>query len=205
MPSTQTTTASNTNTNTSGEPAKKGVMNGVDRDALFGTINHVAANPELASFQFRVSNRWVDGTHSRGMTESFSGAGGEHEHKASYSVEADHPAVLVGSDEAPSPVEHVLHALAACLTAGIGNIASARGVRLTRVTSHLEGDIDLRGILGITDEVRNGFSGIRARFEIEGDAPAEKLEQIVRQSQARSAVFDILTNGVPVDVSVEAV
>jgi uncharacterized OsmC-like protein len=106
--------------------------------------------------------------------------------------------------QGPTPVEWVLHALACCLTAGIGNIAAARGVSLESVSCKVEGDIDLRGILGVSKDVRNGFQAIRISFAIKGDAPAEKLQQIVEQSRARSAVFDILTNGVPVALAIDA-
>jgi uncharacterized OsmC-like protein len=174
----------------------------VDTPTLISTINAVGAKPELAKFTFRNSNEWISGTHSRSTMKGFYGAGGEHAHKASYSAESDHPAVLCGADNAPTPVEWLLHALAACLTAGIGNIAAARGVKLTRVKSTVEGNIDLRGILGLSDEVRNGYQGVTARFEIEGDAPPETLRAIVEQSRARSAVFDVLTRGVPVSVEV---
>jgi len=177
-------------------------LNGVDTPTLISTINAVGAKPELAKFTFRNSNEWISGTHSRSTMKGFYGAGGEHAHKASYSAESDHPAVLCGADNAPTPVEWLLHALAGCLTAGIGNIAAARGVKLTRVKSTVEGNIDLRGILGLSDEVRNGYQGVTARFEIEGDAPPETLRAIVEQSRARSAVFDVLTRGVPVSVEV---
>jgi uncharacterized OsmC-like protein len=99
-------------------------------------------------------------------------------------------------------VEWVLHALASCLTAGIGNIAAVRGIKLTKVEATVEGDIDLRGILGLSKEVRNGFSDVRVSFDIAGDASPEQLKQIVAQSVARSAVYDVLTNGIPVSVNV---
>jgi uncharacterized OsmC-like protein len=178
--------------------------NGVDTPALFATIGVVAGQPALAKFQFRANGRWVKGTHSTTTMSNFSGAGGEHAHIAAYTADADHPAVLCGADQGPSPVEWVLHALATCITAGIGNIAAARGITLKRVESRVTGDIDLRGILGLSDKVRNGFENIRITFEIEGDAPPEKLRQLVEQSRARSAVFDILTNGVPVTVDAVA-
>lgn len=136
--------------------------------------------------------------------EAFSGAGGVHEHSSEFEYDADHPTVLTGADLGPAPVEFLLHALAACLTAGIANIAAARGVTLTEVRSTVEGDIDLQGILGLSDEVRNGYQQIRVSFEIQGDASPEKLQEIVAQSRARSAVFDVLTNGVPVAISVNA-
>ena len=179
-------------------------LNGVDVPTLFATINAVKEQPELAKFQFRLTNRWIKGTHSRGRMESFSGAGGEHSHKGNYEYDADHPEALVGTGEGPTPVEFVLHALAACLTAGIGNIAAARGVTLTEVESTLEGDINLQGVLGLSDEVRHGYQGIRVSFKIKGDAPPEKLREIVEQSRARSAVFDIITNKVPVEIDVNA-
>jgi uncharacterized OsmC-like protein len=199
------TTATTKTAPTASKPARTPMpMNGVDTPALFATINAVKGQPELARFQFRATNRWQQGTHSRTHIEGFHGAGGEHEHAREMSYDADHPAVLVGRDQGPTPVEFLLHAIAACLTAGIGTIAAARGVTLYEVESTVEGDIDLRGILGLSREVRNGYRQLRVSFKIKGDAPAEKLEEIVAQSRARSAVYDVLTNGVPVEVAVNA-
>lgn len=178
--------------------------NGVDTATLFATINAVKGQPELAKFCFRAENRWVNGTHSQSRMQTYSGAGGDHQHGFDTRYDADHPPVLCGADQGPTPVEFLLHALAACLTAGIGNIASARGVTLTEVTSTVEGNIDLRGILGISDEVRNGFENITVRFAIKGDASPEKLREIVEQSRARSAVFDVITGRVPVAIAVDA-
>src|SRR5262245_27801119 len=182
---------------------ERGPRNGVDTPTLFATLNVVKAQPELAKFQFRATNRWISGTYSRSRIEMFSGAGGEHRHTGEVEFPADHPAVLVGGDKAPTPAEFLLHAIAGCITSGIGNISAARGVTLTEVESTVEGDIDLRGILGLSGEVRNGFSQIRVHFKIKGDASPEKLEAIVKQSQARSAVFDVLTNGTSVVVTAE--
>jgi uncharacterized OsmC-like protein len=179
-------------------------LNGVDTPALFATIGAVGAQPELAKFQFRASNRWISGTHSRGRIESFFGAGAEQTHARAFEYDADHPAVLVGKDQGPTPVEFLLQGLLACLTAGVGNIAAARGVKLGKVESTIEGDIDLRGILGLSNEVRNGYQKLRVSFDIEGDAPKEKLEAIVEQSKARSAVFDVLAHGVPIEIRVNA-
>jgi uncharacterized OsmC-like protein len=168
------------------------------------TINAVKENPPLAQFQFRASSRWVDGTYSESRVEAFSGAGGEHKHQSQFTFEADHPAVLTGHDRGMTPVEFLLHGLAACITAGIGNVAAARGVTLTSVESHVEGDIDLRGILGIGGDVRNGYQRIRITFNVAGDASPEKLREIVEQSRARSAVFDVLTNGTSVELAINA-
>jgi uncharacterized OsmC-like protein len=179
-------------------------MHGVDTPALLATINAVGAQPELAKFRFRAQSSWISGTHSRTTMSSFFGAGTAHRHKAEYTADGDHPAVLCGKDEGPTPVEWVLHALATCLTAGIANIAAARGVKLKKVESNVEGDIDLRGILGLSKDVRNGYQGIKVSFVIDGDATPEQLAQIVAQSKARSAVFDIVTNGVPVSIGIES-
>jgi uncharacterized OsmC-like protein len=178
------------------------VRNGVDTAKLFATIDAVREAPEAAKFQFRASNRWLSGTHSRGTMQGYFGVGEEREHVQPYTAEVDHPEVLVGTDTGPTPVEWVLHALAGCLTAGIGNIAAARGIELTEVTSTIEGDVDLNGVLGLNDQVRNGFEQVRVRFQVKGAAPAEKLRRIVEQSKARSAVYDILTNGVPISIEV---
>ena len=179
-------------------------LNGVDTPTLFGTLDVVKGQPELAKFQFRARNRWQSGTLSETTISTFSGAGGEHAHKTTFTMNADHPAVLVGEDRAPLPIEFLLHALATCITGGIANIAAARGVALTEVESHIEGDINLLGIFGMAKDVRNGYEGIRATFAIKGDATPEKLQEIVEQSRARSAVFDVLTNGVPVSMCVNA-
>jgi uncharacterized OsmC-like protein len=179
------------------------VRNGVDTATLFATLDAVKGNPDIAKFQFRATNKWVSGTHNQSTIHGFYGAMQEMTHQQAWTFDADHPAVLVGSDHAPTPVEYVLHALAACLTAGLANIAAARGVNLTEVESTVEGDIDLLGILGLSDEVRNGYQQIKVSFKLRGDDP-EKLRKVVEQSRKRSAVFDIVTNGVPVAIEVDA-
>ena len=189
---------------TESKKRERAPLNGVDTPRLFATLDAVKAQPGLGSFQFRATNRWIKGTYSRSRIETFSGAGGEHRHTGEVEFPADHPAVLVGADNAPTPVEFLLHALAACITSGVGNIAAARGVKLTEVESTVEGDIDLRGILGLSNEVRNGYERMRVNFRIKGDATPEKLQEIVAQATARSAVFDVLTNGTRVDVTVES-
>lgn len=178
-------------------------LNGVDTPTLLATIKAVGDQPDLAKFKFRARNEWVSGTHSRSTMSAFYGAGAEQKHKTEYSGDSDHPSVLCGADGAPTPVEWVLHALASCLMAGVANIAAARGVTLKRVQATVEGDIDLRGILGLSNEVRNGYQNVRVHFEIDGDAPRSELEEIVLQSKARSAVFDILSHGVTVLVAID--
>jgi uncharacterized OsmC-like protein len=178
------------------------VRNGVDTEALFGALDAVKAQPEAAKFQFRARNQWIGGTHSRSTIYDFFGLGTEQTHLGEHTFEADHPTQLVATDKAPTPAEQLLHALAACITAGIGNVAAARGVELTRVESVVTGDIDLVGLLGIDPTVRNGYQGIDVAIIIEGDASAEELEAVVQRSVARSAVYDMLTNGTSVSVDV---
>jgi uncharacterized OsmC-like protein len=178
------------------------VRNGVDTATLFATLDAVKADPDIAKFRFRAQNTWISGTHNRSTIHGFYGAKQEMEHAQVHTFDADHPPVLVGGDEGPTPVEYVLHALAACLTSGLANIAAARKVNLTRVSSTVEGDIDLLGILGLGgDVVRNGYQGIKVSFELEGDDP-DRLREVVEQSRARSAVYDVVTNGVPVEIEV---
>jgi uncharacterized OsmC-like protein len=179
------------------------IRNGVDTATLFATLDAVKQAPEAAKFQFRAHNQWQSGTHSRGTIVDYYGVGEERTHERTFVFDADHPAVLVGQDNGPTPVEFVLHALAACLTAGLANIAAARKVTLTEVRSTVTGDIDLNGILGLDPEVRNGYQQLTVRFAIKGDAPAEKLRELLEQSRARSAVYDVITNQVPVTIEVD--
>jgi uncharacterized OsmC-like protein len=176
--------------------------NGVDTTTLLATRDAVKAMPAAAKFQFRAYNTWVTGTHSRSTIYGFFGVGEERTHEREFVFDADHPGVLVGQDAGATAPEMLLHALGACLTGGLANIAAARGITLTEVRSEISGDIDLNGILGLDPDVRNGYQGITVRFTVAGDAPAEKLRELVEQSRKRSAVYDVLTNGVPVTIEI---
>jgi uncharacterized OsmC-like protein len=178
--------------------------NGVNVPVLFATLDAVNGQKDLAKFQFRATNRWVSGTHSKSTISGFYGAGQEQKHAESFEFPGDHPPVLVGEDKGPTPVEYLLHALASCLTAGIANVAAARGIDLTEVESTVIGDIDLLGILALDPEVRNGYQGVQVSFRIKGNASEEELMKLVMRSKDRSAVYDVMTNGVPVDIKVTA-
>jgi uncharacterized OsmC-like protein len=181
------------------------IRNGVDSAQMYGTLDAIKENPALGIFQFRAQNRWIDGAHNRSSIKGFYGAGSEDTSRAeAFGVDAGEPAVLLGFDTGPNPAEYLLHALAACLTTTLVYVATARKIRLTEVESTLEGNMDVRGCLGLSDDVRNGFTSIRVNFKVKGDAPPEKLREIVERAQARSAVFDMINNGVPVEVTVEA-
>jgi uncharacterized OsmC-like protein len=177
------------------------IGNGVDTGQMYGTLDAIKAEPSLGVFQFRARNHWIDGAHNRTTIQGFYGAGQEDVSRVlPFTIDAGEPAVLLGTDTGANPAEHLLHALAACLTTSLVYVAAARKVRLTEVESTLEGDMDVRGALGLSDDVRNGFSKIRVDFKVKGDAPAEKLREVVERAQARSAVFDMVSHGVPVEV-----
>jgi uncharacterized OsmC-like protein len=177
------------------------IRNGVDTTVLFATLDAVKQQPELGRFQFRASNVWIDGAHNRTTIKGFYGAGQEDASRMTeFHIDAGEPPVLLGTNTGANPAEALLHALAGCLTTSLVYVAAARGVRLTRVESTLEGDMDVRGALGLSDEVRNGFERVRVTFNVQGDASPEKLRQLVERAQQRSAVFDIVSHGVPVTV-----
>lgn len=181
------------------------IRNGINVDVMYGTLDAIKANPGLAKFQWRARNCWQGGSHNRSTIGVFYGAGGDDtSRQQSFVVDAGEPAILLGKDEGPNPAEFLLHALAACLTTSIVYVASARKVNLTKVESVVEGDMDVQGALGLGGGVRNGFSAIRIAFTVEGDAPREKIDEIVQRAQARSAVFDSINFGVPVTVSLAA-
>jgi uncharacterized OsmC-like protein len=179
--------------------------NGVDTEKMFATLDLIKAQPELAKFQFRATNRWIDGSHNRSTIKDFYAAGGEDTTRSqAFAIDAGEPAILLGSDTGANPAEYLLHALAACLTTSIVYVAAARKVQLTSVESTLTGDMDVRGALGVDDEPRNGFERIGVAFHVTGDAPQEELREIVERARERSAVYDMVTNGVPVTVEVTA-
>jgi uncharacterized OsmC-like protein len=177
------------------------VVNGVDVERMGATVQAVQQNPTLAIFQFRAANRWITGGHNRSTIQSFYGAGQEDTVRTQpFVLDADEPPVLLGEDHGANPVEYVLHALAACLTTSLVYHAAARGIRIESVESRLEGDLDLRGFLGLSDTVRRGYRQIRVHFAIKSDAPAEQLKELT----TFSPVHDIVSNPVPVQITIES-
>jgi uncharacterized OsmC-like protein len=175
----------------------------VDTETMFGTLDLITDQPELAKFEFRATNRWIDGAHNRSTIKGFYAAGGEDTSRSeAFVLDAGEPAILLGTDTGPNPAEYLLHALAACLTTSIVYVAAARRVELTSVESTVTGVMDVRGALGVDDEPRNGFERIGVSFRMAGNAPAEKLREVVERARKRSAVYDMVTNGVPVAVQV---
>ncbi len=179
------------------------IRNGVDTEKMFATLDLIKEQPELAQFQFRATNRWIDGAHNRSTIKGFYAAGGEDTTRdAEFTIDAGEPAILLGDDAGPNPAEHLLHALAACLTTSIVYVAAARKVELTSVESIVTGAMDVRGALGVDEEPRNGFERIVVSFRVAGNATPEKLREVVERAKDRSAVYDMVTNGVPVAVQV---
>ena len=174
--------------------------NGVNVAALLGAREALTANPDAARFKWRATSEWQRGTHSRSSVAGFYGLGAEQKHRHSFQFDTDHPEVFASEDRGATPVEMVLVGLAGCLSAGIAAVAQNRNIPLRSVKATLEAGMDLRGILGVDANVRNGFDGIKVHYEIDADASAQDIAALVAQSQKRSAVFDIVTN--PTDVTV---
>jgi len=177
------------------------VDNGVNVEFLLGARGMLADAPEAANFKWRATCEWQNGTHSRSTVEGFFGLGEEQKHRTSRTFDADHPEVFASEDNGVTPVEYVLVALASCLTAGVAAVAQNRDIQLHSVAATIEGGMDVRGILGMDSDVRNGYSDIKVTYKIDADASPDDIKALVAQSQKRSAVYDIITN--PTNVSVE--
>lgn len=180
------------------------VSNGVNTEALIGARAAFEQTPQAAQFSWRSVCDWVDGTQSRNTINGYFGLGQEHTRKQTFKIESDHPEVFAAQDSAATPTEIVLAALGSCLTGGVASVAQHRGIQLRSVRAIVEGDVDVRGILGMDADVPNGFSAIRVTFEIDADATPEQVQALVAQSQKRSALYDILTNPTNVVVQVKS-
>ena len=177
------------------------IDNGVNVQALLEAREVLAGAPEAAQFTWRASSRWENGVHSTTTIQNFFGLGEEQSHKTETVFDADHPEVFAAHDNGITPIEYLLVGLASCLTAGVASVAQNRGIQLRSVESTVEGNHDIRGILGVDSDVRNGFNDVKVTFAIDADASRQEIEALVAQSQKRSAVFDALTN--PTEVTVE--
>jgi uncharacterized OsmC-like protein len=179
------------------------IINGVAVDQLFQTIDAIKATPAIAKFKFRIRNQWTEGACNVSGVDTYHGAGQNLSRPKPFVLEADEPSVLLGKDTAANPVEHLLHALAACLTTSMVYHAAAQGIQIQEVESSLEGDIDLHGFLELDGNVRNGYQGIQVKFKVKADVSDDQLEKIGQLGPRHSPVFDSLTKGVPVSVTAE--
>ncbi|MET0150871.1 MAG: OsmC family protein [Acidimicrobiales bacterium] len=173
--------------------------NGVPTEKLFGTIAKMKENGELAAFRFSARNEWVEGTASRSSIYEWYGAGADQVHVEEFDFVADHP--TLGHGHGPTPQEYVLHALAACITAGVATGAAARDIELQKVSSKVSADIDVRGVLGIDPDIRKGFSDVRVEFDVEADAEPAVIDALVASATKYSAVYDMLTSPTSVTVT----
>lgn len=179
------------------------ILNGVNVDRLVETIDTITDQPELGMFEFRAKSKWVDGGHYMSVIDGFYGAGKEDAHDKPYVLYGDEPDILLGLDKGPNPVEFVLHGLAGCLSTTFVYYAAAQGVKIDAIDYTLEGDIDIRGMLGISKEVRPGYQNIHVTFHVKSDAPMKKLQELVKLAQMRSPVFNTVSEPVPVNVDLE--
>lgn len=174
-------------------------LNGVDLDTLMCTVNAVQADPALGISKFRASNTWLSANHNRSTVTGFYAAKQEIAHAQTFTMDADEPAILAGGDQGANPVEHLLHALASCLTTSIVAHAAVRGIEIEELESELEGDIDLNGFLGLDAEMPKGFTEIRVRFRVKADP--KDMDNIKRLTMF-SPVFNTITESARVDVDV---
>ena len=178
------------------------LINGVNIDQLVASVNAIQQNPDLARFQFRAHNEWIDGGHSRTTIQGFYGAGQEDASRSRpFIVEGDEPPVLLGGNAGANAVEAVLHALASCLAVGFIYNAAAQGINVESLSFDLEGDLDLHAFLGLSDQVRPGYENIRLTYRVKSDAPREKIVELCDYVQRTSPVMDIIRNPVPVTVN----
>jgi uncharacterized OsmC-like protein len=176
------------------------LVNGINVDQLFQTIELVKENPGLAAFKFRARNTWVAGTHNRATVKDFYGAFQEDDSREAMVFELDEPPVLCGDNLGANPVEYLLVALSGCLTTSLVAHAAAKGISLKKVSSRYEGDLDLRGFLGLSEEVPVGYQTIRVYFSIDADIPEAQKQELVNMAQKYSPVYNTITRGTPVSV-----
>lgn len=181
------------------------MMNGVDVEALAGTIEAVRNDASIADFEFRLTNRWIGGGENRSTVDGFFGAKQEMRHVEAFELVNDEPAVLLSGDKGPNPVEYVLHALAGCLTTSLVYHAAARGIEVRSVRTRFTAPLDLQGFLGLRDDIRRGFQSIGVVFDIDADLDQAGKENLVAMAQRYSPVFDMLSNSLPVSCSLGAV
>jgi uncharacterized OsmC-like protein len=179
---------------------KTTVLNGINVSRLAETIDAIRKNPQIARFKFRATNQWVEGTHNRATVKDFYGALQEDTSRKPLVFEIDEPPVLLGNNVGANPVEYVLVGLSGCLTTSLIAHAAARGIEIRGLSTRLEGDLDLRGFLGISEDVKVGYERIRVYFKIDADIPEEKKQELIAMAAKYSPVYNTVANPVPVEV-----
>jgi len=167
-------------------------------------MDELRDKPELGTFKFRARNEWVDGGHCRTHVKDFYGFGEEDATRTeTWGYDEDEPPVLLGANRGANPVEYALTALAGCLMTSLTAHAAARGIELRSVQSELEGELDVRGFLGLDPNIRRGYQNVRVTFHIDADATEQQVQELVQAAQNYSPVFDIFTHRTPVEVKYE--
>lgn len=175
-------------------------VNGIDMDALQSTVGAIENEPELGTCRFHVTNKWLGANHNCTTITSFYAAKQETTHQQAFELHADEPPLLAGQDQGANPVEHLLNALAACVTTSMVAHAAVRGIHIEELESEIEGDIDLQGFLGLSKEVPKGYTNIRVRFKVKSDA--DNMERLKKLAQY-SPVYNTLIHGTNVDIEVQ--
>lgn len=176
------------------------VINGVNVGAVNDLVKNVESDAKLGECRFRIKNTWSTCGQNQSKVSGFYAAKQEILHDAPFTLKADEPPILAGHDTGANPVEHLLHALAGCLTTTLVYHAAVRGITIEALESELEGDLDIRGFLGLSSTVRSGFQNIRVNFKVKTDAGnLEKLKALSKLSP----VFDMTSNGTNVQVNIE--
>lgn len=176
-------------------------INGLDTAAMTATVQALQSDPGLARFQFRATNRWIDGGENRSRIKEFYGAGAEDSSRDSaWEFTNGEPPVLLGANEGANPVEFLLHALAGCVTTTTVLHAAARGITIRSLRTELEGEIDLQGLLALDPDVSPGYEGIRIRMHIEADCSDEELDDLLSFARDHSPVCTTVCRPVPVKV-----
>ena len=178
-------------------------VNGLEVAQLFETIDAIKQAPNLADFKFRLANKWIDGARNRSLITNFYGVGQENKHQTEFVLDTDEPPLLLGTGQYPNPVEYLLHAVTACVTGAIVYHAAARGIHIQEIESRTEGEVDLRGFLGLDNNIRPGLEKIRIKFKIKADVPDEQLDELCQLGPKYSPVFDTITRSAPVEVGLE--
>ncbi|MFT5422276.1 MAG: putative OsmC-like protein [Phycisphaerales bacterium] len=174
-------------------------LNGLDLQQMTETVGLLKATPELAKFRFRASNRWIDGGESRSTIKGFYGAGAEDESRTEpFVITADVPPALLGNNEGANPLEFLLHSLATCVTTTTVLHASARGIRIDELSTELEGDIDLQGLLALDPDATIGYEQIEMRVRIKADCTDEELDDLLGFAECHSPICSMVSRSVPV-------
>ena len=193
-----------TQTSQSNKIENEKVVNGVNVTNLFGAINAITDNPNISKFNFRAKGQWINGGHNQTVINEFDGACQTHTRSQPFVFDKDEPPVLLGKDLGANPVEYALAALNGCLTTTLIYHAAAQGIKIEKVESTLSGDLDIQGLLGMSEKVRNGYEKIKVTFRVKADASEEKIKELVDLAQKRSPVFDIISRPTPVEVSLQS-